>query len=140
MSTVEHPAPAHVYGPPVAVEVMVRVTALAVREADGGYSVVVPELPGLVTGCHDADDIAATVADAASAWLPAMHERHRAAALADLTEPLESEPSPMNPVSVRWMCKVLESRGRTLDHISSSHHVDRPPPGSPLRPGARPRA
>ena len=35
--------------PPVVVEVKVTIKALAFKEADGGYSVVVPELPGCVT-------------------------------------------------------------------------------------------
>lgn len=33
----------------------------------------------------------------------------------------------MKPVSGKRMCKVLESRGWTLDHINSSHHVYRKP-------------
>ena len=40
---------AHTYGPPVVFEVKVRIKALAYKEADGGYSVVDPELPGCVT-------------------------------------------------------------------------------------------
>jgi len=40
---------AHTYGRPVVVEVNVTIKALAFKEADGGYSVVDPELPGCVT-------------------------------------------------------------------------------------------
>ena len=40
---------AHTYGPPVVVEVKVTIRALAYKEADGGYSVVDPELPGCMT-------------------------------------------------------------------------------------------
>ena len=40
---------AHTYGPLVVVEVKVTIKALAFKEADGGYSVVVPELPSCVT-------------------------------------------------------------------------------------------
>ena len=39
---------AHTYGPPVVVAVKVTIKALAFQEADGGYSVVDPELPGCV--------------------------------------------------------------------------------------------
>ena len=50
MSTAAHEtagSAAHTYGPPV--EVKVTIKALAFEEADGGYSVVDPELPGCVT-------------------------------------------------------------------------------------------
>ena len=40
---------AHTYGPPVVVEVKVTIKALAFKEADIGYSVIVPELPGCMT-------------------------------------------------------------------------------------------
>ena len=39
---------AHTYGRSVVVEVNVTIKALAFKEADGGYSVVDPELPGCV--------------------------------------------------------------------------------------------
>ena len=52
MSTATHEtagSAAHTYAPPVVVEVKVTIKALAFKEADGEYSVVVPELPGCVT-------------------------------------------------------------------------------------------
>ena len=52
MSTATHETAdsvAHKYDSPVVVEVKVTIKALAFKEADGGYSVVVSELPGCVT-------------------------------------------------------------------------------------------
>jgi hypothetical protein len=40
---------AHTYDSPVVVEVKVTIKALAFKEADIGYSVIVPELPGCMT-------------------------------------------------------------------------------------------
>jgi hypothetical protein len=40
---------AHTDGPRVVVDVKVTIKAVAFEEADGGYSVVVPELPGCMT-------------------------------------------------------------------------------------------
>ena len=94
MSTAQvHPAPAaaRAYGPPVVVEVLVRVQALAFREADGVYSVVVPELSGCVTEADDAEDIPAMVREAVDGWLAAGHDANRAQAIYDVTEPMPGE-------------------------------------------------
>jgi predicted RNase H-like HicB family nuclease len=99
MSTVvqEHPAsaPPYVYGPPVVVEVMVKVQALAFREADGRYSVVVPELPGCVTHTmgDDVDEVPAMVREAAEGWLAAGHDENRQQAIRNVTEPFPGEVS-----------------------------------------------
>jgi len=85
------PPEAHVYGPPVVVEVLVRVQALAFQEADGGYSVVVPELPGCVTEGDDIENVQAMVREAADGWLAAGHDQNRERAIRNVTEPLPSE-------------------------------------------------
>ena len=81
------------YGTPVEIVVPVRVTALAFRERDGRYSVVVPELPGCVTMGDSIEEVQAMVADAAEGWLAVQHEMRRAQAIHDLTEPMEGERS-----------------------------------------------
>ena len=94
MPTIQQLAPAvthHVYGPPVVVEVKVTIKALAFQEADGGYSVVVPELPGCVTEGDDIAEVQAMVVEAAEGWLAASHDHNRDQAIHDVTEPLPSE-------------------------------------------------
>jgi predicted RNase H-like HicB family nuclease len=81
----------HIYGPPVVVDVKVTIKALAFREADGGYSVVVPELPGCVTEGDDIEEVQAMVVEAAEGWLAAAHDHNREQAIHDVTEPLPSE-------------------------------------------------
>lgn len=95
MSTATHePAAkveAHVYGPPVAIVVKVEITALAFLEADGGYSVVVPELPGCTTEGDTIEEVQAMVREAAEGWLAAGHDLNRDQAIRDVTEPLPTE-------------------------------------------------
>ena len=81
----------HVYGPPVVVEVKVTIKALAFQEADGGYSVVVPELPGCVTEGDTIEEVREMVAEAAEGWLAVMHDRHREERARNVTEPLPGE-------------------------------------------------
>lgn len=90
-STKQAPAEPHVYGPPVVVEVLVKVQALAFQEADGGYSVVVPELPGCYTQGDTIEEVRAMTVDAAEALLAAAHEANREKAIRDTIEPLPSE-------------------------------------------------
>lgn len=94
MSTATHEAPiskAHAYGPPVVVEVLVKVQALAIEEADGRYSVVVPEIPGCVTMGDDIEHVRAMVKEAAEGCLAVYHDRNRDQALRDMTEPFPGE-------------------------------------------------
>ncbi len=84
----------HVYGPPVVVEVQVMVRALAFREADGGYSVVVPELPGCVTQGETIEEVREMAVEAAALWLESQHDLRRDRAVRDLTEPLPGEVGP----------------------------------------------
>jgi predicted RNase H-like HicB family nuclease len=71
----EHP---HV----VPVVVRVQLQALAIQEADGGYSVVVPALPGCVTEGDTIEEVQANVVEAAEGWLESQHDRRKAEALA----------------------------------------------------------
>ena len=95
MSTATHEPAAkaepHVYGPPVAVVVNIQVTALAFEEADGGYSIVVPELPGVVSEADAIEDVARNAAEACAGWTAVVHARNRDQVIRDVTEPFPSE-------------------------------------------------
>jgi predicted RNase H-like HicB family nuclease len=69
---------------PVTVTVQVRLQALAVREADGRYSVIVPALPGCVTEGNDIEDVQRNVVEAAEGWLECQHDQRRSVALQSL--------------------------------------------------------
>jgi len=88
MSTAARQTPTepYVYGTPVVVEFKVTIKALAFQEADGGYSVVVPELPGCVTEGDDIEEVKAMVVEAAEGWLATMHDRHRDERTRNVTE------------------------------------------------------
>ena len=90
MSTVQDPSnatEAYIYASPVEVVVNVRVTALAFREADGRFSVVVPELPGCYSAADSIDEVAGNAAEAASGWLAVEHQRRRDEATRNIVEP-----------------------------------------------------
>jgi predicted RNase H-like HicB family nuclease len=70
------PAPP-VGGHPITIEVKVRLQAIALPEADGGYSVVVPALPGCVTQGETIEEVVANVVEAAEGWLEAAHDQER---------------------------------------------------------------
>jgi antitoxin HicB len=53
----------------VTVEVMVRIKALAMQEADGRYSVVVPAIPGCVTQGDTIEDVQANVVEVSELML-----------------------------------------------------------------------
>jgi predicted RNase H-like HicB family nuclease len=53
----------------IEVEVKVRLRAIALQEADGGYSVAVPSLPGCTTQGDTLDEVKANVIEAAEGWL-----------------------------------------------------------------------
>jgi predicted RNase H-like HicB family nuclease len=91
MATTQAPATtaeAHAYAPPVAVVVKVEVTALAFREADGSYSVVIPELPGCYSAADSIEEVEANAGEAARGWIAVEHERSRDDATAKIVEPL----------------------------------------------------
>jgi predicted RNase H-like HicB family nuclease len=64
-------------GTPVTVEVKVRLHALAIPEAEGGYSVIVPALPGCVTEADTIEDVLTNTVEAAEAWLAAGHDHNK---------------------------------------------------------------
>ena len=61
----------------VTIEVRVRVQALAIPEATGGYSLVVPALPGCFSEADTLEEATANVVDAAEAWLAAGHDLNK---------------------------------------------------------------
>jgi predicted RNase H-like HicB family nuclease len=73
-------------GHPVTVEVLVRLQAIAVPEADGGYSVVVPALAGCFTEGDSIEEVQANIVEAAEGWLAATHDQRREQAVRDMAE------------------------------------------------------
>jgi len=71
---------------PITVEVKVRLQAIALPEADGGYSVVVPALTGCFTQGDTIDEAQANIVEAAEGWLAATHDQHKERAIADMIE------------------------------------------------------
>ena len=96
MSAARVAVPIHVYAPPVVVEVKVTVKALAFREADGGYSIVVPELPGCVSQGDTIEEASAHIVEAAEGWLACQHDYYREERTRAVTEPLPSERGEMS--------------------------------------------
>src|SRR3954471_9627933 len=64
-------------GHPIVVEVKVRLQAIALPEAGGGYSVIVPALPGCVTQGETIEEVQANVIEAAEGWLAVGHDRNK---------------------------------------------------------------
>jgi predicted RNase H-like HicB family nuclease len=62
---------------PITVEVKVRLQALAILEAAGGYSVIVPALPECVSEGDTIEEVMANVVEAAEAWLAAGHDHNK---------------------------------------------------------------
>jgi predicted RNase H-like HicB family nuclease len=63
-------------GHPVTLEVTVRLQAVALPEAEGGYSVLIPAL-GCATEGDTIEEARANAVEAAEGWLASMHDRHR---------------------------------------------------------------
>jgi predicted RNase H-like HicB family nuclease len=70
----------------VTVVVQVRLQALAVPEPDGGYSVIVPALPGCFTEGGTIEEVQANVIEAAEGWLDSQHDHRKADALKMVAE------------------------------------------------------
>jgi antitoxin HicB len=64
-------------GHPITIEVKVRIQAIALPEADGRYSVLVPALPGCVTVGDTIEEAQANVVEAAEGWLAAGHDLNK---------------------------------------------------------------
>lgn len=60
---------------PITVTVKVQLKALALPEADGGYSIIVPALPGCFSEADTLDDVQAQVIEASELWLDSMHDQ-----------------------------------------------------------------
>jgi predicted RNase H-like HicB family nuclease len=68
----------------VTVEVMVRLLGVAMEEPGGGYSVVVPALPGCVTLGDTIEDVQANIVEASEGWLAVAHDDNRDQAVRDM--------------------------------------------------------
>jgi predicted RNase H-like HicB family nuclease len=62
---------------PITVEVKVRLQAIALPEPGGGYSVLVPALPGCVTQGETIEEVQANVVEAAEGWLAVGHDQNK---------------------------------------------------------------
>ena len=67
--------PVAVHGdPPVTLDVMVRLQAIALPEADGGFTVVIPAL-GCATQGDTIEEARVNAVEAAEGWLTSQHKR-----------------------------------------------------------------
>lgn len=66
---------------PITVEIRVRLEVLAIPEEGGGFSVIVPALPGCVTQGDSIEEVRANALEAAEAWLDSQHEHRKCDAL-----------------------------------------------------------
>jgi predicted RNase H-like HicB family nuclease len=64
-------------GRPITVEVTVRLMAVALPEADGGFSVAIPALRGCVTEGSTIEEVQANIVEAAEGWLATMHDHFK---------------------------------------------------------------
>ena len=62
---------------PITVVVNVRLQALAIPEPTGGYSVIVPALPGCFTTGETIEEVQAMVVEAAEGWLDSQHDHRK---------------------------------------------------------------
>jgi predicted RNase H-like HicB family nuclease len=70
-------------GHPITIEVKVRLQAIALPEEGGGYSVVVPALPGCFTEGDTIEEVQASIVEAAEGWLATTHDQHKDQAIRD---------------------------------------------------------
>ena len=67
-------------GHPVTLDILVRLQAIALPEADGGFTVVIPAL-GCATEGDTIEDAQANAVEAAEGWLESQHKRMKDAAI-----------------------------------------------------------
>jgi predicted RNase H-like HicB family nuclease len=60
----------------ITIPLAVTLTVVAVKEADGGYSIAIPALPGCLSEADNEGDIARQIRDAAEGWLQCQHEKN----------------------------------------------------------------
>ena len=65
---------------PITLDVMVRLQAIALPEADGGFTVVIPAL-GCATQGDTIEEAQANAIEAAEGWLTSQHKRMKEAAI-----------------------------------------------------------
>jgi predicted RNase H-like HicB family nuclease len=70
---------------PITIDVRVRLQAIALPEPEGGYSVVVPALPGCVTEGDTLEEVQANIVEAAEGWLDSQHDALKEEALKVMT-------------------------------------------------------
>ncbi len=68
----------------ITVHLAVTLTAVAVRDPCGGYSIAVPALPGCVSEAEDLNEVTKDIREAAEGWLLAMHRKNLPEVLVDL--------------------------------------------------------
>lgn len=71
----------HPPGRPITLDVRVRLQALVIPEAGGGYSVIIPSLPGCVSAAETIEEAQANAVEAAEGWLETQHDRGKDEAL-----------------------------------------------------------
>jgi predicted RNase H-like HicB family nuclease len=67
-------------GHPITLDVTVRLQAIALPEADGGFTVVIPAL-GCATQGDTIEEAQANAVESAEGWLTSQHKRMRDAAI-----------------------------------------------------------
>jgi predicted RNase H-like HicB family nuclease len=67
-------------GHPITLEVTVRLPAIALPEADGRYSVLIPAL-GCATEGDTIEEAQANAVEAAEGWIASQHDLHKAEAI-----------------------------------------------------------
>ena len=73
-------------GHPITVVVKVALQAIALPEDEGGYSVIVPALPGCVSQGETIEEVQANIVEAAEGWLEATHDQNKEQAIRDASE------------------------------------------------------
>jgi predicted RNase H-like HicB family nuclease len=73
-------------GPPFSVKARVEIEAIVIPELDGGFSVVVPALPGCFAEGDTVEEIQANIIEAAESWLETVHARNAEQAMKDAIE------------------------------------------------------
>jgi predicted RNase H-like HicB family nuclease len=68
-------------GQSITIEICVRLRVLAIPKQGGGYSVIVPALPGCVAEGDSIADVLTHSVEATQTWLDSQHEHRRLEAL-----------------------------------------------------------